>query len=196
MSTKLALYFTSQGDSSRVLDVDEAPERQEWRIGRTPDNQITFRNVLVSKHHAVIKATFDKETSLEEKCPCYRWEIIDLLSTNGTFLQSPGSSNYRCAPNVPYLLEDRSTIQFGTNKAKVKISFDIDDTVSGYTNDDTDPVTEAENDREDRKPPAPWYAIDMAEVWAWYTGKGTLAQMIFLMLGSAGAALVLWAWSR
>ena len=49
--------------------------------------------------------------------------------------------------------------------------------------------SKAHNDR-------PWYALDMGQVWAWYSSKSTLAQMAFLILGSCGAALVLWAWSR
>ena len=42
----------------------------------------------------------------------------------------------------------------------------------------------------------PWYAMHIEAAWAWYTAKGTFTQMVFLVLGSAGLALVLWAWSR
>lgn len=42
----------------------------------------------------------------------------------------------------------------------------------------------------------PWYALHIEAAWAWYSGKSTLAQLAFMALGSASAALVLWAWSR
>lgn len=42
----------------------------------------------------------------------------------------------------------------------------------------------------------PWYALHIESIWAWYTAKSTFTQMVFLVLASAGLALVLWAWSR
>lgn len=191
MSTKLALYFISQGDTSRVLDVEHGPpEKHEWRVGRTSDNQITFRNGLVSKRHAIIRATLDKEASIESEEPCYRWEVIDLLSTNGTFLES-GSLPYRCAPNVPYQLEDRAVLQFGTVQARVRVSFDIDDTKSDLL-DDTDPSTEQVEERCDRKASAPWWADTVIEpFWAWFLKQNPFAQLVILSIGTAAAVVVI-----
>jgi hypothetical protein len=42
----------------------------------------------------------------------------------------------------------------------------------------------------------PWYSVDMDQIWAWYSAKGTLTQMILLTLISANAALLIWVWKR
>jgi hypothetical protein len=40
----------------------------------------------------------------------------------------------------------------------------------------------------------PWYAAHLEAAWAWFTSKNTTVQLIILVLVSAGAALVVWAW--
>jgi len=42
----------------------------------------------------------------------------------------------------------------------------------------------------------PWYSVDMDQVWAWYSQKGTLTQMILITLISTNAALLIWVWKR
>lgn len=55
---------------------------------------------------------------------------------------------------------------------------------------------EEEITKSKRSSDRPWYALDMSAVWAWYTSKSTFTQLVFMVLGSASAALILWAWSR
>lgn len=129
---KLALYFLSAGEASRVLDAEHQPihgNLQGWIVGRSPISDICFKNELVSKKHALISASIEPD-STEGGSPVYRWELCDLISTNGTYLTQERGSPYRCAPSVPYAIKDRDVIQFGAQKASVRASFDIDDTLS------------------------------------------------------------------
>jgi pSer/pThr/pTyr-binding forkhead associated (FHA) protein len=198
MTTKLALYFLSQDGAVRILDIDEG--RTVWTIGRAPDAAICIRDLLVSKRHAEIRAELDKSATVEHEEPCYQWAIVDTGpkvhghyqgSTNGTYITSSNGIPYRAAPGVPYRLGDRDTVQLGTSKARLRVSFDVDDTQSGNSERDTDPGAKEDADRRKTpRPEAPWWADTiMAPAWAWFIAKSSLEQMAILMM-STGAAIV------
>jgi pSer/pThr/pTyr-binding forkhead associated (FHA) protein len=145
VTQKLAIYFLSQGHTPRVLDADQQPchgDREGWLVGRSPTCDISFRATQnadydkVSKNHALITATLQRDTT-QGGSPVYRWEVTDLNSTNGTYLGTQPHL-YRCSPGVPHLLTDRALIMFGAIAARVRVSYDIDDTQSG---DDDEPPT-------------------------------------------------------
>jgi len=120
---KLSLHFIGQGEgSTRVLEATDSPVGG-WLIGRVQECHICWRNALVSKRHAKITATLNQEATLREDRPIYRWEITDLMSTNGTY-----SNAYRMAPHVPYEINERDVIQFASSQCKIRASYDLDDT--------------------------------------------------------------------
>lgn len=109
-----------------MLDASLQPSKNGvygWVVGRGVDVDISLINIMVSKHHARIMAVIDKEATAETGTPQYRWTIEDTLSSNRTFLDG-----YACAPGVEYEINEAATIQFGTDQAMVRCSFDLDDT--------------------------------------------------------------------
>lgn len=207
MTQKLALYFLAQGDgATRVLEADQQPEytsisgekRRGWTVGRLPTNHISFRRTsggdvyaATSKQHAVISAKVDKAATLAEGEPMFQWEISDWPSTNGTFLESPGSPPYRLAPGVPYKIVEGAIVQFGCQAARVKFSFDIDDT-HGMERD-TDPRTGLSGPKKEDKvphPSTPWFVPAILDPgWLWFTAQPLLLQVLILILVAALAAL-------
>lgn len=162
VTQRLALYFLAQDGATRVLDADHPPMHATplksrsprpslvgWLVGRLPDSDIAFsptRNphyALVSKWHAMITVKPNRDTT-EGGTTIYNWELTELINegrgaTNGTYLQIAGTKPYRLAPGVPYLITEGSVAQFGCQDARVKFSFDIDDTQGPA--EDTDPNT-------------------------------------------------------
>jgi hypothetical protein len=158
---------------------------------------VCFRNGSVSKNHAVLSAQIDKAATLAEGEPIWLWQIVDRISTNGTFLESPGSPPYRIAPGVPYAIVEGSIIQFGSQAAKIKCSFDIDDTQSYERSHDTDPITgTSEGTSTDIKAPkgaadSPWFVpIILEPAWVWFVAQHPLFQA--LILAMMAGLLALW----
>ena len=129
--TKLALYFLNQGSQCRVLDTDAAPLDMQWIVGRIPTVHIRF-DQPVSKRHAIIRAQPTGEYG-EENEPLYLWQIMDKGcdiggkpsgSTNGTYINGK-----QITPLHWFDLEEGDVIDFATQKARIKVSFDIDDTM-------------------------------------------------------------------
>lgn len=203
VTQKLALYFLGQGDgATRVLEADYQPEytdtdgtvRCGWTIGRIAISAICFRNGAVSKTHAVLSAKIDKQATLESDEVVWVWQVTDRVSTNGTFLESPGSPPYRIAPGVPYEIHEGSVAQFGVSASRIKFSFDIDDTHSDHEKD-TDPSTGIKSTTEAQPESAsaqtsPWFVPTILEpVWGWFTAQHPVFQALIISIASGLAAL-------
>jgi hypothetical protein len=77
-------------------------QRQEFasdarvRIGRHPDNEVSFdahRDLDASSRHAEIRAEAD------------RWVLVDVGSSNGTFVEGKRVTELSLAPGVPLVVE-------------------------------------------------------------------------------------------
>ncbi len=200
MTQKLALYFIGQGDgATRVLEAEHQPEytdtdgttKRGWVIGRHAISAICFRNGSVSKAHAVISAMVDKSATLVEQDLMWRWELIDRVSTNGTYLEANGHSPYRLAPGVPYEISEGSVAQFGSYKARVKFSFDIDDT-HGPIENDTDPNTGI-NETKKESPPNEATGRTLADVAVLVlTGPPGVNRWLWWLLCAVVGVLIVW----
>ena len=201
MTQKLALYFLSQGDTPRILEADHQPVhsgRDGWLLGRAVTSDVCFRVSQnpdydkVSKEHALIVATLQRDTT-QGGNPIYRWDIIDLSSANGTYIGDP-PSQYRCSPGTPYALGDRTLLQLGAPAARLRASFDIDDTHD--CNDDDPPTgkkTIIDSEREKRGSHSPWFVPDILDpVWVWFLTKNSAEQFVFLLAIGGVAAVILY----
>jgi hypothetical protein len=149
VTQKLALYFlNSQGNGgTRILDAEHQPEytdtdgtvKRGWTVGRLAISAIAFKNPSTSKSHAVVSARVDKDATMSTHEISWIWELTDRLSTNGTFLEAERQNLYRLVPGVAYVITEGSIAQFGAFSARIKFSFDIDDTCNGGEHD-TDPA--------------------------------------------------------
>ncbi len=72
--------------------------RGTTRVGRDPDNELIAATAQVSRHHAEIR--FDGT----------HWNLVDLQSTNGTFVNSQ-----RIWPGQPHRLQPGDVVRFGQN---------------------------------------------------------------------------------
>lgn len=70
--------------------------RGTTRVGRDPDNELIAATAQVSRHHAEIR--FDGTY----------WNLVDLQSTNGTFV-----NNQRIWPGQPRRLQPGDVVRFG-----------------------------------------------------------------------------------
>jgi len=70
--------------------------RGTTRIGRDPDNELIAATAQVSRHHAEIR--------FDGTC----WNLVDLQSTNGTFVNSQ-----RIWPGQPRRLQPGDVVRFG-----------------------------------------------------------------------------------
>jgi len=111
----IVLYFVKQNNARRVLDTDFEKEGHVWRVGRARDVDINFPQSLVSKYHAQIRCLLDDDGA--------RWEVRDMGSTNGTFINSK-----QMTEAIWYPVIDGDVLIFGSNENIVKFSFDDDDT--------------------------------------------------------------------
>ncbi|MBD2261388.1 FHA domain-containing protein [Pseudanabaena sp. FACHB-2040] len=119
---RLACYFVAS-TRPRILDTDQAPEgKSPWTVGRSPESQITFHKPTVSKAHALIRY-FEEVRA---------WQLLDCGSLNGTFVNGE-----RIAPSQWRNLMEGDTIDFGTIAARVRISFDDDETLHTIAEDET-----------------------------------------------------------
>jgi hypothetical protein len=186
-----------------VLDADHQPvhgEREGWLVGRSPTCDVSFRTSQnadygkVSKSHAIIVATLQRDTT-EGGGSMYRWDVIDLGSTNGTYLGTQPHL-YRCSPGVPYAITDRAIIMFGAVVARVRVSYDIDDTQSGDDEPPTGwnkPTATADAHCAPRGQNSPWFVPDILEpAWVWFLIKNSLEQFGFLLVIGGLAALILY----
>jgi len=208
MSTRLAVYFLAQSDSLRVLDAEHPPSCGYWAVGRSPTCDIVFRLGPVSKQHAKIMAAIDKEATVLEGEPMYLWVVLDLISTNGTYIESSGDNLYRCAPNVPYEIKDRTRIQFGCQAAMVRCSFDVDDTMSQNDGDSDDGVStglQAHGRREEKRPtddapPETMFSLAAdwgPAFWDWFKALPQVIQLVVLAgLVAAGVVVVVAIWGN
>lgn len=204
MTQKLALYFTEQDNSSpRILDAEFQPThgtQAGWLVGRNPDCNIVFSPTrhgdysMVSKHHAMIRATPSLDTT-EGGNKIYRWEVLDLLSSNGTWIKSGQDSLYRCAPKVPYQITERTVLRFGPRATSLLCSFDIDETHNTDDDEDGPPTGGSAKAAAAAAHSSPWYVPAILEpVWGWFTAKNTPEQFVFLLAIGGLAALILYVW--
>ncbi len=96
-----ALYQSLAGQELELVDSLGQPLRLHrgiTRIGRDPDNELIANVAQVSRHHAEIR--YDGTA----------WNLIDLNSTNGTFV-----NDRRVWPGQPQGLKVGDTVRFGPN---------------------------------------------------------------------------------
>ena len=197
MSRKLALYFLGKGDQQRILDAEHQPIHGSvhgWVVGRTPAADLCFKDSLVSKRHALITATLGADTT-EGGTPIYVWAVRDLGSTNGTYLTQQRRKPYRLGPDVGYTLAEQDLLQFGSTTARVRASFDIDDTLSPDYDELEPPTNSGPSPSATAGSNSPWYVPAILEpVWLWFTAKGSVEQFFFLLVIGGLAALLLYIW--
>jgi pSer/pThr/pTyr-binding forkhead associated (FHA) protein len=187
---KISLVFVGQGNHSRILDALNPPTHGLWRVGRASTNDIGFRLLATSKRHAEITVSVDKQATIDCGETVWQWHVLDLNSTNGTYLDTGDNRPYRCAPHVPYRILDKYSVQFGSSAAKVKFDFDVDPTLNGIRridDQDDDGGTELgerrELPRKDETSNSPWYVPAILEPgWRWFTGQSTIFQFLTLVL--------------
>jgi hypothetical protein len=209
---KLAIYFLSQDSQSRILDAEQQPHHgavEGWIVGRAAGSDVAFpitRNPdygMVSKVHAVISASLATDAT-EGGTPLYIWEITDWGdggqgSTNGTYLAKDGRRPYRLQSGIHYALAEGDRLQFGCRAAAVKVSFDIDDTMSpdfAAIEDDGPPTgvpTTPPVVRAKPRSDSPWFVPDILEPgWQWFLAKNSAEQFVFLLTGGGVAALIIY----
>lgn len=128
---KLALYFSAQKESCRVLDTDFVPENYIWSIGRAANSSIRFQNSDVSKRHASLRAVATGALDDENEM-IFDWQLRDEHSTNGTYLDGR-----RLIEDHWFPLAEGDVVDFASPAARIKFSFDIDETFKSRR--DTDP---------------------------------------------------------
>lgn len=98
-----ALYRALSGDELELVDRlghEFRLRRGTTTVGRDPDNVLVANDAQVSRHHAEIQ--FDGTA----------WNLLDLQSTNGTFV-----NEQRIWPGQPRLLQPGDVVRFGQNIA-------------------------------------------------------------------------------
>jgi hypothetical protein len=179
---KLALHF--EGDSvPRVLDSELHPKEWVWSVGRASQNEIVFRHPMVSKEHGRIR--FNEE----DGC----WQVLDQYSRNGTWID-----HKRIPPGRWVELGPEMMLDFGVPIARVRTSFDIDETLGGYEADS--PTGELSQAVKTEPMTGPWWAAIAADIWRWIRSPETLLGGIYrwaiLVTTGAIASTLLWLWRQ
>lgn len=185
---KLACYFLGS-DLARVLDSDLYPLDYVWVVGRATGCAIHFSDPLVSKQHARIRH--------DEESGC--WQVLDAGSTNGTY-----RNGKRLDPRVWTSIQEGDRLHFGAPKARIRFSYDIDETLSAE-NDDDEPTSALVPGQLPTVPPAAtppaepskehsrWSVI--ADVVDWIQNPATLSggmyRLVILFAFLATVAIVL-----
>jgi serine/threonine protein kinase len=96
-----ALYRSLSGEELELVDrlgLEFRLRRGTTTVGRDPDNVLVANDAQVSRHHAEIQ--FDGAS----------WNLLDLQSTNGTFV-----NEQRIWPGQPRRLQPGDVVRFGPN---------------------------------------------------------------------------------
>ena len=96
---KQAVLIVMTGPTSGQVIFLES--KNEWSIGRAPDNDISFQEVSVSRNHCLIKFS---EVGV--------WSITDLDSSNGTWLNGNRVQNGRLKSEDKIQLGSQITLKF------------------------------------------------------------------------------------
>lgn len=179
---KLALHFR-EGGVPRVLDTEAPGGQKVWRVGRDPNYEVVFRHPMVSVNHARIAF----EPNLEV------WQLADKQSTNGTWL-----NGQRMKPEKWENLMEGDTADFGHPEARIRFSYDTDETLRQAWDDTPTQARSSDEQEESDDPAVPWWGRYIGQAWEWLstpkTPAGAVYRWVILFTSGLLLALILYLW--
>jgi pSer/pThr/pTyr-binding forkhead associated (FHA) protein len=93
---------------SRRGQRQEFPATSRVRFGRHPDCEVSFdphRDIDASSRHAELRVGEAQRSSATEEVSQQAWVLVDLGSSNGTYVEGHRVTETRVTPNIPIAIE-------------------------------------------------------------------------------------------